>query len=121
MTKPVDSQCRAFQSAIEVLGRQWNALILNVLMDGALRFSEVAERARGPADKVLSKRLKELEGRGLLVRRVGDGRPVRVTYELTHKGRAFQKVAEAIERWGRELTADEKSRRPGHAADASYR
>ena len=42
MTKPVDSQCRTFQTAIQVLGRPWNALILNVLQVGPLRFSELS-------------------------------------------------------------------------------
>jgi DNA-binding HxlR family transcriptional regulator len=36
---------------------------------------------------------------------------VRVAYELTRKGRAFRQLAEAIERWGRELVADERPRR----------
>lgn len=111
MNKSVDSQCLAFQSAIDVLGRPWNALILNVLQDGPLRFSELGERAKGPGDKVLSARLKDLEGRGLLVRHVSAGPPVRVAYELTRKGRAFRQLAEAIERWGRELVAEENSRR----------
>src|SRR3989449_8460965 len=59
MTKPVDSQCQTFQTAIQVLGRSWNALILNVLQGGPLRFSELSERAKGPGDKVLSARLKD--------------------------------------------------------------
>ncbi len=101
MIGPVDSQCEAFQRAIEVLGRPWNALILNVLLPGPLRSSEVAERAQGPGDKVLSARLKDLELRGLLVRRVEPEPPIRVFYELTDRGRAFGQVAEAIERWGR--------------------
>ena len=107
MTKPVDSQCRSFQTAIEVLGRPWNALILNVLQEGPLRFSELSERTKGPGDKVLSARLKELEVRGLLVRHVGAGPPVRVSYELTRSGRTFRDLAEAIERWGRELVLEE--------------
>jgi DNA-binding HxlR family transcriptional regulator len=111
VTKSVDSQCRAFQSAIDVLGRPWNALILNVLQGGPLRYSELAERANGPGDKVLCARLKDLEVRGLLVRQVDAGPPVRVAYELTRKGRAFRQLAEAIERWGRELVAEEKRRR----------
>ena len=37
-----------------MLGRPWNALILNVLQEGSLRFSELSERAKGPGDKVLS-------------------------------------------------------------------
>lgn len=111
MARSVDSRCRAFQCAIDVLGRPWNALILNVLQVGPLRFSELAERASGPGDKVLSARLKDLEARGLLVRQVDAGPPVRVAYELTRKGRAFQPLAEAIERWGRELAAGDLSRR----------
>lgn len=111
MVKPVDSQCRAFQCAIDVLGRPWNALILNVLQDGPLRFSELAAAARGPGDKVLSARLKELEGCGLLVRHVDPGPPVKVAYELTLQGRGFGEVASAIERWGRSLATPEAPRR----------
>jgi DNA-binding HxlR family transcriptional regulator len=111
MTKPVDSQCRTFQTAIQVLGRSWNALILNVLQGGPLRFSEISGRAKGPGDKVLSARLKDLEVRGLLLRHVDAGPPVRVAYELTRSGRTFGELAEAIERWGRELVQEAKPRR----------
>ena|ERR1043166_9266904 len=103
MAKPVDSQCRAFQVALDVLGRPWNALVLNVLQGGPLRFSEIRERAQGPGDKILSGRLKDLEGHGLVLRSVAAGPPVRVSYELTDNGRAFGEVAQAIERWGRGL------------------
>jgi DNA-binding HxlR family transcriptional regulator len=106
MAKPVDSQCRAFQLALEVLGRPWCALILNVLQGGPLRFSEIREGAQGPGDKVLSGRLKDLEARGLVIRQVEPGPPVRVIYELTDDGRAFGEVAQAIERWGRGLSSN---------------
>src|SRR5882762_11292305 len=112
MTKPVDSQCRTFRTVIAVLGRPWNALILNVLQGGPLRFSELSERTKGPGDKVLSARLKDLEARGLLVRSVDAGPPVRVCYELTRSGRTFRDLAQAIERWGRELMHEAKLRRP---------
>jgi DNA-binding HxlR family transcriptional regulator len=111
MARVVDSQCRAFQVAIEVLGRPWTALILNVLQAGARRFGEIGERAPGLGDKVLSARLKDLESRGLVQRHVEPGPPVRVTYELTEKGHAFGRVAEAIERWGQELVSEARPRR----------
>jgi len=101
--KPVDSQCAAFQRAVDLLGKPWTALILNVLQVGPLRFNELSERTKGPGDKILSARLKELEARQLVVRRVDSGPPVRVTYELSPQGRAFDGVAKAIELWGREL------------------
>jgi len=111
MTKPVDSQCRTFQTAIQVLGRPWNALILNVLQGGLLRFSLDLTHEQPAGFKVLSARLKDLEARGLLVRQVEAGPPVRVGYELTRSGRTFGQLAEAIERWGRELVQETKPRR----------
>jgi DNA-binding HxlR family transcriptional regulator len=110
VSKPVDSQCRAFQLAIDVLGRPWTALILNTLQARPLRFSELAEAAKGPGDKVLSARLKDLEARGLVVRHVDTGPPIKVTYELSPCGHNFQEVAVAIEKWGRQLPSEPKNR-----------
>lgn len=107
MGKAVDPQCRAFQGAISLLGRPWNGLLLGLLQGGALRFGELEARARGIGPKTLSSRLKELERRGLVVRAIDGGPPVRVSYSLTAKGLAFEKVTEAIEQWGRDLLADE--------------
>ena len=80
-----------------------------------MRFSELQERTRGVGAKTLSARLKELEARRVVARDVETGPPVRVQYTLTAKGRAFEQVAAAIERWGRDLVADEAGRpaRPG--------
>ncbi len=108
MPRKVDSQCQAFQLAIDVLGRPWTALILNVLQRGPLRFREIDERADGPGDKILSARLKELEARGLISRHVEPGPPVRVSYALTDCGREFGGVAVAIERWGHALVGAKK-------------
>jgi DNA-binding HxlR family transcriptional regulator len=111
MPKSVDPNCRAFQRAIDVLGRPWNGLILGLLQDGPLRFSELEESARGLGPKTLSARLRVLETGAIIARQVEAGPPVRVRYSLTAKGRAFGRVAEAIHRWGSELTADEPAPR----------
>jgi DNA-binding HxlR family transcriptional regulator len=112
VSKTVSSHCRAFQAAIDVLGRPWNALILNVLQARPLRYSELSAAAQGPGDKVLSARLRELERQGLVDRLVDAGPPVRVTYRLTGRGRAFGEVAVAIERWGRCLGSVAEMPRP---------
>ncbi len=101
MAKPVDCHCRAFQAALDVVGKPWNALILTVLQPRPLRFTELAVQAQGPGDKVLSARLKELEATGLVERSVDPGPPVRVSYALTAKGRGFGEVASSIQTWGR--------------------
>jgi len=109
MGKATNVHCRAFQSAIDVLSRPWNGLILGMLQGGALRFSEIEEGSGGLGPKTLSGRLKALEARGLIRRTIETGPPVRVSYSLTAKGEAFEKVTEAIERWGQELVAGEAS------------
>src|SRR5260370_40712498 len=66
MPKPVDPMCKAFQTAIELLGRPWPGLILGALAAGPLRFSEVSARAQGGGDKILSPRLTDLESRRIV-------------------------------------------------------
>ena len=107
MSKRVDPHCRAFQNAVELLARPWTGLILSLLQNGPLCFSEIEERTHGVGAKTLSARLKELEARRVVAREVQAGPPVRVQYTLTSKGRAFEQVAAAIERWGRELVAED--------------
>ena len=103
MPTRVDTNCKAFQAAVELLARPWTGVILNLLQGGPLRFSEFRERSPALGDKVLSARLKDLESRGVLLRSVDPGPPVRVSYALTPQGQAFNQVALAIERWGEKL------------------
>lgn len=88
---------------MEVLAKPWNGLIIAVLDEGPLRFSELATRLPAIGDRMLAARLKELGASGLVTRDVDAGPPVRVTYELTEAGRGFRHVAEAIRRWGQTL------------------
>ncbi|HKC13082.1 MAG TPA: helix-turn-helix domain-containing protein [Vicinamibacteria bacterium] len=107
MRKRIDPHCRAYQNAVDLLARPWTGLILSLLQSGPLRFSELEEGTHGVGAKTLSARLKELEARRIVARDVQAGPPVRVQYTLTPRGRAFEKVAAAIERWGRELVAED--------------
>ncbi len=94
--------CAAVQAALDVLGRPWTGLVLYVLQDGPLRFSELSARITEIGDKMLSARLKELERKGLVARDVHPGPPVRVSYRLTPKGAGFRDIMKAIDEWGRE-------------------
>ena len=98
---------------MEVLAKPWNGQIMAMLADGPLRFSEIGDRLDTIGDRMLAERLRELEARGLLVRRVEDGPPVRVHYELSKSGHAFSKVAEAISVWGAQLHDEPLATRVG--------
>jgi DNA-binding HxlR family transcriptional regulator len=110
MKRRCESLCPKFQAAMEILAKPWNGLLLTALEtdasaqgEHAHRFSELAERLSPIGDRMLSARLKELEKKGLVERRVHAGPPVRVEYMLTEAGRGFHEVAEAIGVWGQKL------------------
>lgn len=88
---------------MDVLAKPWNGLIMTMLAQGPLRFSELGEKLSAIGDRMLAERLKELEARGLVLRHVEEGPPVRVRYELSDCGRGFSKVSEAIGEWGEQL------------------
>jgi DNA-binding HxlR family transcriptional regulator len=91
--------CGLYHRAIELVGKRWTGAILLVLMDGPLHFSGIRQLVPELSDRLLSERLKELEGEGIVERRVLDASPVRVEYSLTPKGRALEPTLRALKDW----------------------
>src|SRR5581483_4654392 len=91
--------CMRYQQAVELLGKRWTGLIVQVLLAGPLRFNELQEKLEVVSDRMLSERLKELEAAGVIHREVSPDPPVRVVYSLTEKGRALDHVVRAIATW----------------------
>ena len=91
--------CPLYHEAVELVGRRWTGAILRVLMDGALRFSEIAQAVPELSDRLLSERMKELESRGMVERRVIPGPPLRVEYELSRMGRELEPALSERQRW----------------------
>ncbi len=91
--------CPFYHEAVELVGRRWTGAILRVLMDGPLRFSEVAQAVPELSDRLLSERVKELESRGIVERRVIAGPPLRVEYGLSRMGRELEPALSELERW----------------------
>jgi DNA-binding HxlR family transcriptional regulator len=91
--------CPLYHEAVELVGRRWTGAILRVLMDGALRFSEIAQAVPELSDRLLSERMKELESRGIVERRVIPGPPLRVEYELSQMGRELEPALSELQRW----------------------
>jgi DNA-binding HxlR family transcriptional regulator len=91
--------CPLYHEAVELVGRRWTGAILRVLMDGALRFSEIAQSVPELSDRLLSERMKELERRGMVERRVLAGPPLRVEYSLSQMGRELEPALSELQRW----------------------
>jgi DNA-binding HxlR family transcriptional regulator len=93
--------CPLYHEAVELVGRRWTGAILRVLMDGPMRFSEVAQSIPELSDRLLSERMKELEARGMVQRTVLPGPPLRVRYELSKMGRELEPALAEIQSWAR--------------------
>jgi DNA-binding HxlR family transcriptional regulator len=93
-----DSLARAFR----FLGKRWNAVVLGHLSAGPAGFRELSRAIDGISDSVLSDRLGELAGAGLIARNVVEGPPVAVSYELTGRGRALMPALEQIAFWAKD-------------------
>ncbi|WP_081987847.1 winged helix-turn-helix transcriptional regulator [Sphingomonas sp. 37zxx] len=65
---------------------QWAVLILIVLQDGTLRFSELRRRIDGVSERMLAQTLKHLEQDGIITRTVHAVVPPHVEYALTPLG-----------------------------------
>ena len=64
-----------------------------------MRFSEIAQAIPQLSDRLLSERMKELEARGIVERRVHPDSPARVEYELTDDGPRARADAEELKAW----------------------
>jgi DNA-binding HxlR family transcriptional regulator len=101
--------CPLYHEAVELIGRRWTGAILRVLMDGPLRFSEMAQAVPELSDRLLSERMKELEARGIVERTVLPGPPVRVEYSLSQMGRELEPALSELQRWAGRWLAEPHS------------
>jgi DNA-binding HxlR family transcriptional regulator len=89
--------------ALDVAGERWALLVVRELVFGPKRFGDLRRGLGGISPNVLSQRLGELEGHGVL-RRTALGPPVGATvYELTEHGRGLVPVLDALAQWGSRL------------------
>ncbi|MFP3899786.1 MAG: winged helix-turn-helix transcriptional regulator [Acidimicrobiia bacterium] len=79
--------------AVEVLGDRWTLLIVRDMLTGARRFNELARGLPGLSRGLLSRRLRQLERAGVVVR-ADDG------YDLTPAGEELRPLVFGLADWG---------------------
>jgi DNA-binding HxlR family transcriptional regulator len=93
--------CPRLHETVELIGKRWSGAIVYVLLQGGtMRCSQIASAVPDLSDRLLSERLKELEARGIVERRVSDASPVKVEYELTQRGRDLRDALAELKAWG---------------------
>jgi DNA-binding HxlR family transcriptional regulator len=92
----------ALVRAFDLLGKRWTGVVLGTLSGGPTGFRALARAVDGISDSMLSDRLSELCGAGLVTRTVSEGPPLSVRYALTDAGRALLPALGQISRWAAE-------------------
>lgn len=90
-------------NCMKFLGGAWTPNIIWYLSHGPRRFSELRHDIPAVSAKVLTQRLREMEGLGIVLRRVMPTSPPSVEYELTALGKEFGPVIRAIMEVGQRL------------------
>ena len=97
--------------ATELIGERWTLLIIRELVLGTHRFSDFQRALSRISPSLLTKRLKDLEKAGIIIRKTQQGRRG-YQYFLTPAGRQLAPVIEHLATWGMrwarsQLTDDE--------------
>jgi DNA-binding HxlR family transcriptional regulator len=101
---PPPERCNLTE-CMAVISGAWAANVIWHLREGPRRFSELRVDIPPVSPKVLSQRLRELQERGVLERRVLPTSPPSVEYSLTPLGRQLIPALTAIVEVGHQLKA----------------
>ena len=109
MNRSYGDQCGVARS-LDVIGERWALLIIRELLLGPKRFNDLLAGLAGASPNVISQRLRELTGSGV-IRQRDLGPPARVrVYELTDWGRELEPVVLHLGQWGTRAPLPEGAR-----------
>ena len=87
------------ERGMRILGGKWTGSLLWHIKEGPIRFNDLSRQVGGASKKMVNQRLKELEAKGLIKRKVVSTRPVAVTYEITAFGKSALGILEQLRDW----------------------
>ncbi|GAA2553346.1 winged helix-turn-helix transcriptional regulator [Winogradskya consettensis] len=100
MSKRAYGQFCGVAKGLTIIGERWALLIVRDLLVGPRRYTDLRKGLPAIPTNVLSSRLKELEGDGVIRRRAMAHPDRAVVYELTEYGRELEDVVIHLGRWG---------------------
>ena len=99
-TPACDDECPVRKTA-QIIDGKWTTLIIRDLLPGKKRYSELLGSLGGISPKMLAARLKFLEEKGILTKKIYPVIPPKTEYQLTTTGRRLQKVIIAMSDFGK--------------------
>ena len=93
------ADCRRAKDILARVSDKWTILLLMVLGDRRMRFTELHRTITGISQRMLTVTLRNLEHDGILIRTVYPTIPPRVEYELSDRGRSLKVALAPIGNW----------------------
>lgn len=87
------------QRTVALIADKYKVLVLDELLEGTKRFSDLQRALDGVTPKVLTRQLRDLERDNLVLRTAYPEVPPRVEYELTALGRSIEPVLRELFIW----------------------
>ena len=84
----------------EVLNGKWKPALLHAISMDVKRPSDILRLLPGATRRVLNVQLKELEGHGMVEKKIYTQLPPKVEYSLTDIGRSLLPIIDAMNQWG---------------------
>ena len=95
----LSNECQSISEVLARVGDKWTVLVVSLLGDGPMRFSQLRRAVDGISQKMLTTTLRNLERDGFCTRTVFATVPPRVEYELTELGRDLLVPVKALGDW----------------------
>jgi len=93
------------ETTVRIVGGRWKAAVLEQLLQGAKRFSELKRGITGITQRTLSLQLRDLQSTGIIERTVYPDTPPRVVYAITPLGKSLGPLLDAMCHWGKSHSA----------------
>src|ERR1700676_3251852 len=100
------ADCGRARDILARVGDKWTILLLMVLGDRRMRFTQLHRAIHGISQRMLTVTLRNLEHAGILIRTLYPTIPPRVEYELSDRGRSLKVALAPIGNWVRENQTD---------------
>jgi len=97
-----DNACPVKKTA-SIIGKKWTTLIIRELLEDKKSFSQIQKALDNISPKVLTERLKFLEGKNIISRKVFPTSPPTTEYQLTKLGVKMKNVIVAMAEFGESL------------------
>ncbi|SEG67988.1 transcriptional regulator, HxlR family [Actinacidiphila yanglinensis] len=107
------------RQVLDRVGDKWSMLIVAVLEDGPLRYTDLQRQIPGISQRMLTHTLRQLQEDGLITRSAYAEVPPRVEYALAPLSRGLKDIVMELIRWASEHHDDIRANRAQSGAASS--